>query len=177
MPRLSRLLCWYSSSFVACSNWCVASADCGSLLLGVELHDLVVALHASQRCLSKVAFDCTSKMAHFSSERVACSSSVSREKKRSQREGGAISCVIFLALLNLAGSLWMVLIRSLLKLWVRELILLPSPLALSFTFLAFFSLSLILDRLWYRAAKWPPWLSESVKGVGSRKGPGNPSSP
>lgn len=35
---------------------------------GVELSDLVVALHASQRCLSKASFDCTLKMAHFAFE-------------------------------------------------------------------------------------------------------------
>lgn len=33
----------------------VSSVDCASLLVGGELSDLVVALHASQRCLSKAA--------------------------------------------------------------------------------------------------------------------------
>lgn len=120
--RLRRLLRCYSSSFVACCNWCIASADYSSLLLGVELHDLVVAQNASQRCLSNVAFDCTSKMAHFASEWVACSSSLRRGKKRkwtSQREGGlrwggswlhSLQSHVssFLALLSLTGSLWMV---------------------------------------------------------------------
>ena len=70
-------------------------ADRGSLVVGVELGDLVAALHASQRCLSKAAFDCTAKMAHFASEWVACSSPASgrREKKKKERHSQRVGAV------------------------------------------------------------------------------------
>lgn len=79
MSGLSRLLRCCSSSFVACRNRC--AADCASLLVGAELSDLAVALHASRRFLSKAAFDCTSKMAHSAVGRVACSRRVGAGKR------------------------------------------------------------------------------------------------
>lgn len=75
---------------------------------GVELRDLAVALHTSQRCLSEAAFDCTFKIfSHFVSERVACSSSVNFGGERVKMGSRlttqfAIHGVIFLAFLNLA---------------------------------------------------------------------------
>lgn len=117
VPRQSRLLCCYSSSFVAHSNWCVASADCASLSDGVELGDLAVAWRASQRCLSKAACDCAPKMARFACEWAACSGSVSGGKKRQwdgvrEWEGGwggeEVDCTVCNLLCHLFGFLWMV---------------------------------------------------------------------
>lgn len=158
MPRQSRLLCCYSSSFVAFSNWCVASADGASLMVGVELSDLVVALHAIQRCLSKAAFDCTPKMAHFASEWKAWSSSRGNKKKkdgetesesrRGLREGEVDGTVCNLLFWLYFVSDWFSvngapLICSPVKSWVRELILLPSALSFSLFFLPFFPLSVL----------------------------------
>jgi len=53
-----------------------------------ELSDLVVALHAIQRCLSNAVFDWTSKILHFGSEWVACSSTASGLKKEENHDRG-----------------------------------------------------------------------------------------
>lgn len=64
-------------------------ADCGFLLVGVDLSDLVVALHVRQQCLSKAAFDCTFTMVHFAFECKQAGRKVRQIREREQIEEGS----------------------------------------------------------------------------------------
>lgn len=70
--RLLTSLCPNQGGYFVVMVCCVSSANCDCLLVQAELSDLVVARHASWRCLSSAVSDWVAKTFHFCSKSVTC---------------------------------------------------------------------------------------------------------
>lgn len=82
----------------------LSSANCGCLLVQAELSDLVVALHASWRCLSSAVSDWAAKTFHFCSKYVTCTVAACGHKKSLRvshgiGEGSRYDCTVCCALI------------------------------------------------------------------------------